>query len=640
MFRFRNLAVVVAVLSLSAALCGAERAATGGRPYSVAGPQRSVKRVVVFVLDRISLPELMQANMPNLREAVLPRAAVGLMSGGIPGRRSEETIWATLMAGCPATDARAVPGLLFATLGEAGISIDMVWWRRGMGFGGIGGSDWRAFRSARPGNPVLDMVRSSGAAQDLRELDRAIGEVARWIGSEGRLILLSTSAPRNGTIRNAALCPFIVFGQGIESGLLTGASTRRPGVVAAVDFAPTVLEWFGLKIPDSMTGHPVRAAAHPAPLDFVARLDRQAALTYAQRFLLVKLYIAFQAAAFALAAWVGLLSTGGVRRRRLALAGIVACAALPLGMMAAGALQAPSAWQSAATALAAAGMVAWLALGIGAVTGVAFVCAAVVAVITGDLLTGGHLMTLSVLGHDPIIGARFYGIGNEHMAIALGAAAVGLGFWRQARQRSSAWWLVAVGWVALVLVIGAPQVGANLGGAMTGALMLPLVAWPRSGRIRLWHLAAGGAAAALTAMAVVHLDLLQEPAAQTHIGQSARLLGAHGLAAAWPLLAHRLAVSLGLFLYTPLNGLGLVICAAAVLWVGLAPGRVRELRRERPWAWAGLGAAALGAVGATVFNDSGVVAGGNMMTYVLSGLLALCVVGQMESGRGGQDTGA
>jgi hypothetical protein len=598
-----------------------------------------VKRVVVFVLDRISWRELMQVNMPNLRR-ILPRAAVGLMSGGIPGRRSEETIWTTLGAGCPANDARAVPGLLFTTLGKAGICVDMVALRHRTRLGGIGGWERHPFRSARPGNPVLAMIHGSGAVRDLRELDRAIGEVARWIGSEERLILLSASAPRNGTIRNAALCPFIVFGDGIEPGLLTSASTRRPGVVAAVDFAPTVLEWFGLKIPDSMTGHPVRAAAHPAPLDFVARLDRQAALTYAQRFPLVKLYIAFQAAAFALAVWVGLLGRGSVGSRRLALAGTLACAALPLGMMAAGALQAPSAWQAAATALAAAGMVAWLALRIGAVTGMAFVCAAVVAVITGDLLTGGHLMTASVLGHDPIIGARFYGIGNEHMAIALGAAAVGLGFWRQARESAGAWWLVAVGWVALVLVIGAPQVGANLGGAMTGALMLPLVAWPRSGQIRLWHLAAGAVAVGLTAMAVVHLDLLQEPAAQTHIGQSARLVGAHGLAAAWALLAHRLAISLGLFLYTPLNGLGFVICAAAVLWVGLAPGRVRELRRERPWAWSGLGAAALGAVGATVFNDSGVVAGGNMMTYVLSGLLALCVIGQMESGRGGQDTGA
>lgn len=647
MFRFRDLAVVVAVLSLSVARCAAERAATlrlrsgqaGGRPYASAGPQRSVKRVVVFVLDRISLPELMQADMPNLRR-ILPRAAVGLMSGGIVGRPSERTIWTTLGAGCPASDAHAVPGLLFANLGKAGVCVDMVALRRGTGLEGMAGWKWHPLRGARQHNPVLEMVHGSGAVRDLRELDRAIGEVARSMRSEGRLILLSMSAPRIGSIRNAALCPFIVFGQGIESGLLTSASTRRPGLVAAVDFAPTVLAWFGVKIPDRMTGHPARILPHAAPLDFVARLDRQAALTYAQRFPLVKFYIAVQAAVFALAAWAGLLRRGAPRVRRIALAGVLVCAALPLGVMAAGALQAPSAWQAAVTALAAAALLAWLALALGPLRGMAFACALVVVAIVADLLTGGHLMQGSVLGHDPIIGARFYGIGNEHMAIALGAAAIGLGFWRQARQSSGAWWVAAVGWVALILLIGAPQVGANLGGAMTGALMLPVVVWPRSGRIQVWHLAAGAAAVGLTAMVVVHLDLLRQPAAQTHIGQSARLVGAHGLAVAWALLAHRLAISLGLFLYTPLNLLGLVICASAVVWTGLAPAGAREIRRQRPWAWSGLGAAALGAVGATVFNDSGVVAGGNMMTYVLSGLLAMCVIGQMESGCGGQDTGA
>jgi hypothetical protein len=355
----------------------------------------------------------------------------------------------------------------------------------------------------------------------------------------------------------------------------------------------------------------------------------------------VKLDIAFQAAAFAFAAWVGLLGLfGAAKWTRLAMAGLLTCITLPLGLMVAGLLQAPSPWQYAITALAAAALLARTALVIGPQRGVALATAWVVAVVMGDLLTGSRLMQMSVLGHDPIIGARFYGIGNEHMAVVLGAAAVGLGFWRQGSPKGQrAWWAIAIAWAALVLVIGAPQVGANLGGALTAAAMLPLVAWPSRGRIRLWHLAAGLVAVALAAAAVVRLDLLRQPQMQSHIGQAARLLKTHGLAAAWGLVAQRLAISLRLFLYTPLNGLGFVICLGAVIAIAAAPARARALRQHYPWAWSGLAAAGLGAVAATMFNDSGVVAGGAMMTYVLGGLLALPLAAK-DGVRNGQDAGA
>lgn len=626
-----------------------------GRPYARMRRGKPVKRVVVFVVDRISWNELMQADMPNLRQRILPGAAIGLMNGGITGRPSEKTIWTTLVAGCPARDRRAAPCLLEYTLWKAGIPQIIA--ERGSPpcpkiasfpadargrFENLTLMIW----TERPAQlPLCDQCKRSFVSprkgRELRALDEAIAREVETARPGTLLILLSASAPSPGSVPRAALCPIVLFGPRVRPGLLTSASTRRAGLVSSVDFAPTVLDWFGLEIPDCMVGHAVRVVPRAGALGLVARLDRQAALTYAQRFPLVKLDIAFQAAAFAFAAWVGLLGLfGAAKWTRLAMAGLLTCMTLPLGLMVAGLLQAPSPWQYAITALAAAALLARTALVIGPQRGVALATAWVVAVVIGDLLTGSRLMQMSVLGHDPIIGARFYGIGNEHMAIVLGAAAVGLGFWRQGSPKGQrAWWAIAIAWAALVLVIGAPQVGANLGGALTAAAMFPLVAWPSRGRIRLWHLAAGLVAVALAAAAVVRLDLLRQPQMQSHIGQAARLLKTHGLAAAWGMVAQRLAMSLRLFLYTPLNGLGFVICSAAVISIAAAPARARALRRHYPWAWSGLAAAGLGAVAATMFNDSGVVAGGAMMTYVLGGLLALPLAAK-DGVRNGQDAGA
>jgi len=49
-----------------------------------------------------------------------------------------------------------------------------------------------------------------------------------------------------------------------------------------------------------------------------------------------------------------------------------------------------------------------------------FRCCFRVALIVGDIVLGNALMQVSILGYDPIVGARFYGIGNEYMGLLAG----------------------------------------------------------------------------------------------------------------------------------------------------------------------------------------------------------------------------
>ena len=48
------------------------------------------------------------------------------------------------------------------------------------------------------------------------------------------------------------------FGAETRHGLLTSSTTRRDGMVAVTDYAPTILEWLGLDVPDDMQGRPMR----------------------------------------------------------------------------------------------------------------------------------------------------------------------------------------------------------------------------------------------------------------------------------------------------------------------------------------------------------------------------------------------
>ncbi|MCW3019936.1 MAG: hypothetical protein JWN10_2244, partial [Solirubrobacterales bacterium] len=92
--------------------------------------------------------------------------------------------------------------------------------------------------------------------------------------------------------------------------------------------------------------------------------------------------------------------------------------------------------------------------------------AAIVA-ITADALAGTQLLMRSLLGPDPILGARFYGIGNDlKSALAvLVLAAVAAALYPAARGRRAALTMAGSG-VLLAAIEGSARIGAGVGGVI------------------------------------------------------------------------------------------------------------------------------------------------------------------------------
>ena len=84
-----------------------------------------------------------------------------------------------------------------------------------------------------------------------------------------------------------------------------------------------------------------------------------------------------------------------------------------------------------------------------------------------DLMTGSHLIQNSVLGYDPMAGARYYGIGNEYLGILLGRSiALAGSFYQKYPQRG--WLLVMSLFFAFhSVLIASPQLGAQSDGMIT-----------------------------------------------------------------------------------------------------------------------------------------------------------------------------
>jgi hypothetical protein len=120
-------------------------------------------------------------------------------------------------------------------------------------------------------------------------------------------------------------------------------------------------------------------------------------------------------------------------------------------------------------------LIAALCIGLGALTDAllpwprAPLAPAIAAVVLlgADALAGTQLLMRSLLGPDPILGARFYGIGNELKSglAVLVAAAVAAVLYPSVRGRRAAAWMAGAG-VLLAVVEGSARIGAGVGGVI------------------------------------------------------------------------------------------------------------------------------------------------------------------------------
>ena len=116
---------------------------------------------------------------------------------------------------------------------------------------------------------------------------------------------------------------------------------------------------------------------------------------------------------------------------------------------------------------------------------------AIVAVLalTADALAGTQLLMRSLLGPDPILGARFYGIGNELKSglAVLVLAAVAAALYPAVRGPRAALAMASAG-VVLAVVEGSARIGAGVGGvilvsfgfAVASVMLLPARSHPQA----------------------------------------------------------------------------------------------------------------------------------------------------------------
>ena len=381
--------------------------------------------------------------------------------------------------------------------------------------------------------------RADRAAQ-VREVDRRVQEVLDAAPGGADLVVASLSDA--GTSERLRLVA--ARGPRFGAGTLASPSTRQPGLVQAPDLTVTLIAAAGVEVPSELGGAALRRVPADDNSESAARDRLRELVDYDEAshevhalvppFFNGVVYTQLAIYALVLLVWkrdFGSPQTRTTLLRVVRRVGVVA-ATVPAATFLANLVPW---WRFPVPMLALVGSVALFvaAISAGALLGpwgrsllgpVAAVSVATMAVLALDVVTGSRLQLSSLMGLQPVVGGRYYGIGNTTFALFATATlllciAVSDRLVRAGRPRRAAAAVAAIG-LAATVVDGAPFWGADGGGPpalLPGVASLVLAIL---GVRMTWRLGAAiaGATAGLFLL-VGFLDWLRPPEARSHLGR-------------------------------------------------------------------------------------------------------------------------
>jgi hypothetical protein len=419
-----------------------------------------------------------------------------------PPRGAQMQQWPAVLGRANSAPQRLDPGLLASSIpggagyasaydpnvsrGAVGVSIHVY------GGGGPVTSDWTlaADRSGKIAAVAFGPSRTLPARIAKLRATRKLVVADLPAGAQGYAALrtlTSTRAPNEllTVIQSAREAPgnellwlsFAGLGPGRRT--LTSQTTNQNGLVSAIDIAPTILHHLDLPTPVDMRGKPIHADG-PLHIASLRKLKARLGVISSRR---------IAAIGWVVAAWLLLLAVAslplGARRGRTAWAmrtGALAILWIPAAQLIPAALEPGRTAEFVLLvtscfmfALVTDRLLSWPR---------APLAPAIVAVValSVDALAGTQLLIRSLLGPNPILGARFYGIGNELKSglAVLVFAAVAAWLYPATRSRRAASVMAGAG-ILLAMVEGSARIGAGVGGvilvsagtAVATAMLLP-----------------------------------------------------------------------------------------------------------------------------------------------------------------------
>lgn len=474
-----------------------------------------------------------------------------------------------------------------------------------------------------------------------RAVDRVVELALAHLPEDSMLMVVSTGQARPQT-GPSGFGPVIVSGPGYEGGLLGSSSTHRAGLMTDLDVSATVLSALAIDRPVEMLGNTATAEPSAADTDGrIAHLEQMNSTAVAvdtvrpvvqNSYITVTVIILLICAALlrpmqrALTGWGGHAANAFARVILLLLVMPVAATIMYVVMRRPG---------SAATVVllfAATTVLLWLAALLidrrwGSAVALAGVGLMSAGVLLLDQALGAPLSFSGMFSYSPLLGARYYGLGNEGASIVVGGALTGIALlvdafadrpWIGAVRR----WAPPVAGALVVFISAAPFLGANIGVIAWGTVAFSIL-WAHLNRRHITWKTVLGMLAVIAAVVVAFslYESFSATGAQTHLGRAWESAGTGGLSELWLIVQRKAETNWRVLRATNWSILMIAILVFLSYMRWRPHGVFAETLSEYPGFATGMTAALWGSLVGYFTEDSGIVIPALVLLYVTGSLL-------------------
>lgn len=300
-----------------------------------------------------------------------------------------------------------------------------------------------------------------------------IEHVFNMVGPNDTVYIMSSFPSKLDYVNNRRLAPVVRFDMSDKSkGILQSSTTRRDGVLANMDIGVDVLNRFGLKNKE-MVGKKLIGKKMDNNIEFLLKDYKKIVAVSSIRMDIINIYVTFISISWivaAIALWQKNKLPAKYRNnilfvlKELVKFGLI----MPLAFLTTPIFNPTSGVQISILIVAVSLIYYLLARKLfknDDIMQIGFFSLLMILIITIDSAISTPLMQSNIMSYDPMIGARYYGVGNEYEGVTIGSAI--LGFAVLVERKKIPKWLTAI-LLAIILFISAyPGMGANVGGAIS-----------------------------------------------------------------------------------------------------------------------------------------------------------------------------
>ncbi|MCC3867181.1 hypothetical protein [Terrisporobacter mayombei] len=245
-----------------------------------------------------------------------------------------------------------------------------------------------------------------------------------------------------------------------------------------------------------------------------------------------------------------------------------------------------------------------------------------IALIVLDSVIGTPLMKNCIMSYDAIVGARYYGVGNEYEGVTIASAVFALSVLLNYKKMPK--WFTIVLSLVILITSAFPSMGANVGGAISECIAyLLFIMLIFDVKLDFKKIIILGLSAVVLVLIFAGLDLML--GMESHLGVFTQQILQEGPQAIFNTFGRKISMNLKLAKSSVWVNILLVGIAVIGIFIFRPSKHMKNISNKYPMIFKGFIASMVGCLITLLVNDSGIVAAATASIYILIPILVISI---------------